>query len=260
MEFVSPILSGDTGLDEVRAFCKSAKELGFEVNGDCGYHLHLDMRDTNISMRKSIAYAYRLTYPIWSSLVNQYRAHDCQYCCAPNYTAADIVQIPGFLGWCECRNRYEFVNLAAYSRHRTFEIRGYQGTLNPVEIINWIDAHLRFVAFVKDKPLTELLVLLTSWKAFKKILGPDLARYYGRKKRPEPEPVRATEVLGGRPAPISWVYGEPRDRDLRGRSLYQSTPTDSFNEFVWHYGPPEVSIGEQLVGRLENFNLTRRER
>lgn len=255
MEFDSPILQGDRGLNEIRAFCKCAKELGFTVNGDCGLHIHIDMRDTMISQRKSIAYAYRLTYPIWASLVNQYRAHDCRYCCAPNYSAADIVGANSFTSWCEYRNRYEFINLTAYSKHKTFEIRGHQGTLNPVEVINWIEAHLRFVEFVKGRPLTELLTLLTSWKDLKKILGPDLARYYGRKRIERLEPTYQTdnnleesypenEVLGGRPSPFSWVHVEPRDRDLWRNNLYQSTPTNSFNEFV----------------HRNAINLTRRER
>jgi hypothetical protein len=213
-----------------------------------------------ISQRKSIAYAYRLTYPIWASLVNQYRAHDCRYCCAPNYSAADIVGTNNFISWCEYRNRYEFINLTAYSKHKTFEIRGHQGTLNPVEVINWIEAHLRFVEFIKDKPYTELATL-TSWKDLKKILGPDLARYYGRKRAGQPDPAYQTdntpeeshsenEVLGGRPSPFTWVH---------------ATPTDLFNEFVRQCrqndrGLSEVSIDGQPVGRIEDFNLTRRER
>jgi hypothetical protein len=182
MEFVSPILSGDRGFDEVKAFCKSAKELGFTVDGDCGFHLHLDMRPTSTNQRKSIAYAYRLTYPIWASLVNQYRAHDCNFCRGPEYTAADLARASNFTAWCERRSRYEFINLAAYYKHQTFEVRGYQGTLNPVEICNWIEAHLCFVAAVKNTSLPSLLASLTGWLALKKILGPDLARYYGRKR------------------------------------------------------------------------------
>jgi len=208
MEFVSPILQGVSGFNEITAFCKEANARGFTVDGDCGLHIHIDMRDTTTNQRRAIAYAYCITYPIWTSFVNQYRAHDCRYCTTPSYSASDIVLHEyNFNGWCERRNRYEFVNLAAYSKHQTFEIRGYQGTLNPVEIINWIKAHLKFVEFVKDIPLPELLGLLTSWKALKKIIGPDLARYYGRKKRPEP--ARESRPVYDTPPPFmmpeSWV-------------------------------------------------------
>lgn len=181
MEFVSPVLCGDRGLTEVTTFCKNAKDLGFTVDGDCGYHLHIDMRETSTDQRKAIAYAYRLTYPFWASFVNSFRANDCRYCKAPSYRGDELLR-DDFDYFCRCSDRYEFVNLAAYRTHKTFEIRGHQGTLNPVEILNWIEAHLRFVEAVENQTPDDLLML--NWKKLKKILGADLARYYGRKRAP----------------------------------------------------------------------------
>ena len=180
MEFVSPILWGQEGLDEIKNFCKLAKH--FQVNGDCGYHLHIDMRNTTAEQRRSIVYAYYLTYHIWSKFINQYRAHDCRYCRAPGYSLDDIVRTHNFNDFCNGQDRYEFLNLQAYYKYKTFEIRGYEGTLNPVEICNWIDVHLKFVTTVQDKSLMELRNLFAiAWPAMKRIFGPDMARFYGRK-------------------------------------------------------------------------------
>jgi hypothetical protein len=188
MEFVSPILQGDAGLAEVEAFCAHAKRLKFKVNSDCGYHVHINMRNTTHRQRYSVAYAYRLTYRIWASLVNEYRAHDCNYCHAPDYEADEIpFDEYSFNDFIDNGERYEFVNLKALLRHGTYEIRGYQGTLNPYEIIAWIKAHLRFVDYVKDMTPADLDLCFNcndqrQWRNICKVIGPDLARYYGRKR------------------------------------------------------------------------------
>jgi len=188
MEFISPILQGDSGLQEIEAFCAHARRLGFNVDGDCGYHVHIDLRDTNSDQRSNIAYAYRLTYEVWASLVNEYRANDCNYCRAPEYSASDLpVNGYDFDYWAEYSSRYSFINFASYRRHQTFEIRGYQGTLDARKIIAWVKAHVRFVDFVKDKTREEIYLLFgdtdnRTWANLRRVMGADLARHYGRKR------------------------------------------------------------------------------
>lgn len=138
MEFYSPILQGNSGLNFVCEFCQLAKEHNFKVDYRCGFHIHLDMRRTTKRQRKATAYAYRLTYFAWASMVNA-RRRASNWCHAPYYELEDIRDndIDDFL---EDSNQQDFVNLYAYKIHETFEIRGYQGTLNPRKICNWICA------------------------------------------------------------------------------------------------------------------------
>jgi hypothetical protein len=182
LEFVSPILAGDQGLAEIEKFCDLAAEKGFEVNEDCGYHLHIDMRDTTDLQRRHIAYAYRLTYELWASLVKKDRRNNT-FCYKPCYRASDIRDTEDFGSFIRHLDRYQFINLRAYRDHTTYELRGYQGTLSKTEICNWIAAHLRFVEFVKDKSFAEIDTLFdceSAWTNLRRVLGARLARYYAR--------------------------------------------------------------------------------
>ena len=189
MEFDSPILYGSAGLKYVRDFCKLAKKLKFRVDSDCGYHLHLDMRTTSTDQRKAIIYAYFNSYRCWATLVDSYRAYDCRWCQCPSIRSDYLFRLnpDQFREWRENASRYEFINIRALDRHQTIEIRGYQGTLNPVEICNWIKAHLRFVDSVENCSQDTLDGYFKSgdskrWASLKKLIGPELARYYGRKR------------------------------------------------------------------------------
>jgi len=184
LEFYSPILRGDKGLAEVRKFCRLAKKNDFKVNEDCGFHLHIDMRDTTEKQRRSIAYAYRLTFDMWQQLVAEERWENC-FCQEPEYTAEDIKRVDDFNHFARNQDRYEFVNIRALHTHSTYELRGYQGTLDSREICNWIKAHLRFVEAVKDKTLEELdgMFKRRPKKAIRKILGAALSNYYSKQWR-----------------------------------------------------------------------------
>lgn len=181
MEFVSPILWGDRGLAEIRKFCRLAKQ--FEVSRDCGYHLHIDMRDTTTQQRRAIAFAYSLTLEAWKHLVAKHRWGNT-YCADPDYTADDILNVFDFDRLCRNQCRYAFINIAAYDSHKTFEIRGYQGTLNATEICNWIKAHLLFVEYVKDRSFVAIeLFAKHPVRMLRWIFGPTLSRYYSKQWR-----------------------------------------------------------------------------
>jgi hypothetical protein len=179
LEFYSPILSGDKGLAEVRKFCRLAKT--FAVDEDCGFHLHIDMRDTDSIQRKRIVYAYRLTFELWQHLVDEDRWDNC-FCQGPYYSPEDIARAdrPESVS----NDRYEFINLRAFRTHSTYEMRGHQGTLDSKQICNWVKAHLRFVEYVKDFDLPELDKMFKSKKKAKrtlrKIFGTTLSNYYSK--------------------------------------------------------------------------------
>lgn len=151
MEFFTPILYGDEGLTEVENFCRWADEHGYTVNDDCGYHLHLDMRDETTVQLRHVAYAYAKSYVAWRGLVSEYRACDSFYCHAPRYSASAIRDCRGSIAsFFSDSDRYNYLNLQAYSKHKTFEVRLHDGTLHAKTIMYWIIAHTRFVDAVKD--------------------------------------------------------------------------------------------------------------
>jgi len=186
MEFVSPILQGDQGLHATRGFCTRAKHMDFESNGDCGYHLHIDVsRNTEIQQRH-IACAYAYTYPFWCRLVTDYRANDCHYCESLNWEAEKMETTYHFRRFCDRQERYAWFNVFALGTHGTFEIRLHEGTLDSRRICNWAKAHTRFADFVQDMKFFQIRNMFSvetrpMWRAVTNTWNdPALRRYFRR--------------------------------------------------------------------------------
>jgi hypothetical protein len=189
MEFVSPVLYGDEGLQEVIKICAIGRKLGWQTNSDCGLHIHCDMTGEGTDTCKRVAYAYTLTYPMWQTFVTQYRAYDCRYCESLNLLLEEIEDSDNWSLQCRNMSRYYGINFASLYRHGTYEIRLHQGSLNGRSISAWIRLHLRFIDAVRElssyTQIKEVFghTLDSNWVALKKILNDSyLSRYYGRRK------------------------------------------------------------------------------
>jgi len=158
MEFISPILYGDEGLQEVFNFLEFTN--GFTVDNTCGYHLHIDVRDENPVQLRHIVYAYAKTYETWKRLVASHRPFN-SYCARTQYSAEEIRaynhNIVNYFRGC---SRYAWFNVNAYEKYKTFEIRLHEGTMHYKTIIYWAMAHTRFVDAVKDMRYEEIDRLL----------------------------------------------------------------------------------------------------
>lgn len=182
-EFDSPILSGDEGLQTICDFCDHAKRRGWTVDQGCGVHIHLGMQDGTESQAQRIGVAYLYTYPSWLKLVAPERAVN-EYCCPPTITPARLQYCDDFNDYCGCSSRYRFINLAAYTQHKTIEIRGLEGTLDKTLITKWVIAHLAFADFAANSTYEELERLfggreIECWQNLKQRIG-SAARYFGR--------------------------------------------------------------------------------
>lgn len=111
--------------DIVRALCGAIKDKAY-VNNTCGTHVHFDMR--NIDERTAKKYGRRIArcVPALRTLLPKSR-RTSKYCLNP---------INDFMG--TNNDRYSFVNMQAYRKYQTIEIRGHSGTLNANKILNWI--------------------------------------------------------------------------------------------------------------------------
>ena len=157
MEFISPILYGDEGLAETEKFLEYAEENDWKCYNDCGYHLHIDVRDESTIQLRHIAYAYAMTYHAWRGLVSEFRATDNSYCHAPRHTAGQIRNHSGsIVRFFDGTDRYTWLNLSAYDRHKTFEVRIHDGTLHAKTVTYWVMAHTRFVDAVRDMTYNEI--------------------------------------------------------------------------------------------------------
>lgn len=122
----------------VKDFCRCLKGRAY-VNPTCGTHFHIDMR--NMDEKKVTLYGTRIAHavPALRLLLPKERREN-QYCkTIINTTKTECVKC-GKLS-CDCHvqpHKYAFVNLAAWNKHKTIEVRGHSGTINADKILNWI--------------------------------------------------------------------------------------------------------------------------
>jgi hypothetical protein len=163
-EFDSPILYGDAGFEEIEALLDYAADHNWAVDRYCGCHTHYDMRDETNEELFRIAYAYAKTYRFWAACVSFERA-DNSYCEPPSYTCSDVCtgfdRGEGFRSFGLSYERYDYVNLNAYSSHGTFEVRLLEGTVDAKTICNWVAIHARFMDYVKNHSFDDLDLILS---------------------------------------------------------------------------------------------------
>lgn len=201
-EFWSAILKGDKGLESIENFVDFSVDNDWQVDDDCGYHLHLDMRDETFSSLISIAYAYRKTYHLWRRFVNNWRADNCSYCHQPRYTAEDIRSLvpTEFERWAYRSQRFLFVNWQAYGDHTTMEVRLHQGTNDVHEVVNWVKAHIRFADWASNASLEDIDRMfsddvINDFESLAEIWNdPDLTSFYRRKAEFHGKPVTRQPV------------------------------------------------------------------
>ena len=152
-EFISPILSGDSGLAAIDKFCRVANRHGFEVDNSCGYHLHIDARDMSTEQRQKVAFAYWATEKLWGRFVPTSRRKN-SYCGPIEWQVGVLLTDLSMV----VRNyrRYCWLNLAALSDHRTIEIRLHTSTLDADKVTNWVKAHLRFVEWAMTQTIERI--------------------------------------------------------------------------------------------------------
>lgn len=162
-EFVSPVLYGDEGLNEVTNFCDLANELEFKIDSACGFHIHLDLSSESHVNCFKVAYAYMYSYPFWSRFVSNTRKNN-YYCTKHFYTSVNLIRYDDFIDWIHDTigsERYHWVNWGAYLQHKTVELRNHAATLNAIKVCNWIKAHARFIDKIISLPLEEIMQYLS---------------------------------------------------------------------------------------------------
>lgn len=109
----------------VKRLCTVLQDFDAVINKTCGLHVHLDMRK-----RDAYASAKRLiqSQPFLFKLVPHSRRKN--NFCLPTHPNQDL-DTTG--------ERYKAINLSAYNKHSTIEIRLHGGTVESDKIINWTE-------------------------------------------------------------------------------------------------------------------------
>lgn len=217
LEFDSPILYGDEGLEYIEYFMEFATDHNWETDDDCGCHTHYDMRDENSENLFRIAYAYALTTDFWGCFVPRRRRSN-SYCHGPSYTCRDIRAASrcenDFLDWCLDNDRYDYVNTGAYDEHGTFENRLLEGCLDSNDICSWVTIHCRFMDYVKGFHFNDLDQLFNKHPRhiFATLAGildnRKLANWMAARSRQYERPLRG-------PGSASWTLNPRRQQSRR---------------------------------------------
>lgn len=148
-ELVSPPLRGAAGLAQVQTVCRVLADCGAHVNKSCGLHVHHDANDLTIGQWKNLCKYYTKYEATLDSLLPvSRRANNNSFCAsllgydgiisetfAKIDRATDLHSLANLL----CgQSRYYKLNLMAFWRHGTVEVRHHSGTIEYEKIAAWV--------------------------------------------------------------------------------------------------------------------------
>jgi hypothetical protein len=158
MEFVSPILKGKEGLDNIRATCAQIKAWGGKTNNSCGLHVHVAFPTDSVdAMRRLTKLVGRFEAALYAASGSPERRSGGF--CRPIKTDRNKAftwnvrtkqELNG--GNHELGDRYRILNWTNFISGRlpTVEFRVFSGSLNPAKIAAWIQICLTLVEMALD--------------------------------------------------------------------------------------------------------------
>lgn len=120
------LLSPANGFEPLRRLCELLNAKGCFVNDTCGLHVHLDARHLDKDGVKLIGKRLGTTLPVLAQMVPSSRRTNT-YCKLKVGKMSDRHD-----------DKYYAVNLQAYSKFKTVEVRLHSSTTNYTKIANWI--------------------------------------------------------------------------------------------------------------------------
>jgi biotin operon repressor len=215
-EVVSPILNGETGLEEIKRVCKALCEAGVTVNKSCGLHVHVDARGLTGAWVRNIVKRYSQFENTIDSFmpVSRRARNNSRYCDSvtpmiaymeqsypTHWNSPDLSTVCG-----AASNRFHKINLTCFVRYGTIEFRHHSGSVNGSKITNWVNFVLAFVE--ASKPETAMAPMASGL--------PSEGRRRGRPSRASAAPV--TPILSASGVPL--VANEYMLSSGRARKVY----------------------------------------
>lgn len=138
---VRVLLPEDDYVEPLKQIMKVIKDLGHSADARCGTHIHFDMRNRDVKMVYGNLYK---TQKFLRKFVTKNRKYN-RFC--------QMNKIDTFDKQMSLGDRYYALNVQAYNRHKTLEVRMHQGTLEEGEILPWINLLLRIVNYNTELPV-----------------------------------------------------------------------------------------------------------
>ncbi len=158
-ELVSPVLSGEQGLEDLKKVCQVLKRKNAKINKSCGLHVHVEVADFQVNDWKNLLINYLvLENEIDSFLPVSRRSNNNNFC--KSLKLSTLEQAKTKIQNCSTlvdmqtqvyNNRYYKVNLHSYRKFRTVEFRHHAGSVEFEKISNWVLFVMRLTNFSKEK-------------------------------------------------------------------------------------------------------------
>lgn len=186
VEFVSPVLKGAEGLDNIRAACAQIKAWGGTTNRSCGLHVHVSFPTTDVQAMRRLTMLVGQFEDALYSMTGTPDRRDGGYCRsiktatnkARNWSA--IPNKDALRNDYEITDRYRILNWQNFitGRLETVEFRVFSGSVNPAKIAAWVQVCLTLVEMALDgAEAGGWDPRVTNWNIFGKSRGEQQVRY-----------------------------------------------------------------------------------
>jgi len=151
MEVVSPPLSGEDGMEEVREVTSVLRHIA-STNETCGLHVHVDAGDLTLLQLKNVAKAWLRYQAVINYILPESRRGSENNYCRDNPTECSFEGVASDEDLFDrvSPSRYYKFNMQAYPRHGTLEFRYHGGAIKPKQVEMQILFCVGFVEYFKD--------------------------------------------------------------------------------------------------------------
>jgi len=147
LELVSPLMSGDEGLESIRELYEAVDPVFTE---SCGIHVHVDVRDLNETQLLDLVRAFENTKNSWIRKVPEHRMQNV-HCKGENIYPENET----WNEWFDSidGDRYKWVNFKSVEDHGSVELRILEGC-GVDKVVNWVAMVVNFVEQVVNMDRT----------------------------------------------------------------------------------------------------------
>ena len=145
-EVISPILRTEADLQVVDSVCRELDHLGYRTTPKCGFHVHLGASHWSPSQRDTFVQFMHQFEDFFFKLAPGRR--ESTYC--KPIPDSFMSGVRAGHGWNSWTDRYHWVNGCAYALHTTVEIRLMSGSLNPRQVLGWVNLLLHTVTLTAN--------------------------------------------------------------------------------------------------------------
>jgi len=139
-EFVSPILRGTDGLEQIQTACDSIKDRGGKVNASCGVHVTVTFDGDAAALARLVCLVANHEKALYASTGTTTREEGTYAKGLKSYGKDDAKSRLD-------RDRFHVLNLTHIARGRNrVEFRVFSGSLNPDKITAWVQICLALVS------------------------------------------------------------------------------------------------------------------